>query len=88
MSDSIQQTEMSLTHLHSAYQKIVKRIQRAHDNSEPLDKLERDLVTEVMNLGHACLQDFIDAAGDGDSGEQMTTGEQVMRRSHQKQRRV
>lgn len=88
MSESIQHTEMSLTHVQSAYQKIVKRMQRAHDNSEPLDQLERDLVTEVMNLGHACLQDFIDAAGDGDSGEQMTTGGQVIGRSRQKHRCV
>ena len=88
MSYSIKQTDMILTHLHSASQQIVNRIQRAHANSEPLDKLERDLVTEVMNLGHACLQDFIDAAGDGDSGEQMTTGGQVIGRSQQKHRRV
>lgn len=88
MSESLQQTELSLTHAQSAYEKIVQRIQHAHENSEPLDKLERDLVAEVMNLGHACLQDFIDAAGAGDIGELMTTGGQVVRRSQQKHRRV
>jgi len=53
-----------------------------------LDKLERDLVAEVMNLGHAGLQDFIDAAGDGDIGPQLTTEGQVVRRSQEKHRRV
>ena len=41
-----------------------------------------------MNLGHACLQDFIDAAGDGDLGQQLTTGGQVIRRSQEKHRRA
>lgn len=87
MPKSIQQTELTMTHAQSTYQMIVKRIQHAHENSEPLDKLERDLVVEVMNLGHACLKDFIEAAGDGDTGEQMTVGDQVIRRSPKKHKR-
>lgn len=88
MSQSLQQIELSLTHTQSAYQKIVKLIQNAHQNSESLDKLERDLVSEVMNLGHACLQDFIDAAGDGDMGEQLKVNGQIVRRSDEQQQRA
>lgn len=88
MSNSLLQTELSLTHVQAAYQRIVKRIQEAHENSESLDKLERDLIAEVMNLGHAGLQDFIDAAGDGDVGPQLTTGDQVIGRSQEKHRRA
>lgn len=88
MAISLQQTELCLTHVQAAYKKIVDRIHQAHENSEPIDKLERDLVAEVMNMGHACLQDFIDASGDGDSGQQLTIEGQVARRSKQKQRRT
>jgi hypothetical protein len=88
MSQNLQQTELCLIHTQSAYQKIAKLIQNAHEDSESLDKLERDLVAEVMNLGHACLQDFIDAAGDGDVGKQMTVNDQIVRRSDKKQQRA
>jgi len=87
MSQNLQQQELCLTHTHSAYQKIATRIQNAHESSESLDKLERDLVVELMNLGHACLQDFIEAAGDGDMGDQLTVDDQVVRRSDEKQKR-
>jgi hypothetical protein len=88
MSQNLNQTELSLVHAQAAYQKIAKRIHEAHKNSQPLDSLERDLVTEVMSLGRACLQDFIDAAGDGDSGEQITAGDHVVKRSKEKHRRT
>ena len=88
MSQNLKQTELSLVHAQAAYQKIARRIAQAHRNSETLDELERDLVTEVMRLGRACLEDLIDSSGDGDSGEQMTVGDQVVRRSAQKHRRV
>lgn len=88
MSQSLTQNELSTIHTQLAYQRIVKRIQKAHENSETLDTLERDLVTEVMNLGRACLQDFIDAAGDGDSGQEITSDGQVLRRSKEKHQRV
>ena len=71
MSQSLQKAELKLTHAQAAYHKIAKRIPQAHQNSESLDKIERELVAEVMNLGHACLQDFISAAGDGDVGKQI-----------------
>ena len=51
MSSSLLQTELSLTHVQAAYKKIVKRMQEAHEKSEPLDKLERDLVAESDELG-------------------------------------
>lgn len=89
MSNSLPQMEISLVHTQTAYQRIVKRVQEAVENSVSLDQLERDLVTDVMNLGHACLQDFIDTAGDGDVGEQFTTDDgQVIRRSREKHRRA
>jgi len=88
MSQNLNQTELRLAHVQAAYQKIAKRIGEAHKNSQTLDKLERDLVTDVMNLGRACLRDFIDAAGDGDSGEEITVGDQVVKRSAQKHRRI
>ena len=88
MSQNLKQTELSLVHAQAAYQKIARRIAQAHRNSETLDELERDLVTEVMRLGRACLEDLIDSAGDGDSGEQITAGDQIVKRSAQKHRRV
>lgn len=88
MSECIQQMEVRLTHTKSAYQKIASLIENAHRNSDSLDHLERDLVAELMNLGHACLQDFIDAAGDGNAGDQLTVGDQIVRRSDVKQNRT
>lgn len=88
MSQSLQKAELKLTHAQAAYHKIAKRIQQAHQNSESLDKIERELVAEVMNLGHACLQDFISAAGDGDVGKQIDNDGKVVRRSKTKHRRV
>ena len=88
MSQSIQQKEVSLTHTQSAYQRIATLIENAHQHSESLDKLERNLVAELMKLGHACLQDFIDASGEGDVGYQMTVNGQIVRRSDEKHPRV
>jgi hypothetical protein len=88
MSNSLQQKELSLPRVQAAFKKIVKRLQQAHDDSDSLDKLERDLIAEVMGLGHACLQDFIDEAGDGDIGQQLTSGGQVIHRSQEKHQRA
>lgn len=87
MSVKLEQQELHLSHSLKAYQRIVALIQQSHENSEPLDKLERQLFAELMKLGHAGLQDFIEASGDGDVGEQMTINEQVVRRSEEKQKR-
>ena len=88
MSRTLQQKELSLANTQIAYRKIAAKIQNAHEKSISLDKLERDLLTELMNLGHACLQDFIDAAGDGDIGDQAEADGQTVRRSDKKQKRV
>ena len=88
MSQSLQMKELCLTKTQAAYQKIATMIENAHRNSAPLDKLERDLVAELMNLGHACLQDFIEAAGDGDVGDRLTVNDQTVRRSEETQKRT
>lgn len=89
MTQSLKQIELNLFHAQPAYQKIVSLIQEAHENSATLDHLERALVSALMELGHACLKDFVAAAGDGDCGEQVTTDDhQIVRRSKQKRCRV
>lgn len=88
MHTDLKQKELYLTHTLQAYQKMATLIEEAHRNSEPIHELERKLVAEVMNLGHACLQDFIDAAGDGDVGDQMTVNDQIVKRSEEKQERT
>jgi len=88
MSQNLIQAETRMPHIQKAYQKIVDLIQNAHINSQTLDELERALVTQLMNLGHACLRDFIDSAGDGDEGEQLIVDDQTLKRSQRKHRRV
>lgn len=85
---SVDREEVCLARTQLAYQKICQRIRQAHLNCEPIDNLERDLVTEVMSLGHAALGDFIEAAGDGDVGEETTRAGQVLRRSERKHKRT
>ncbi|MCA9131321.1 MAG: ISKra4 family transposase [Planctomycetales bacterium] len=87
MSVKLEQQELHLSHSLKAYQRIVTLIQEAHQDSIRLDKFERQLFAEVMKLGHAGLQDFIEAAGDGDVGEQIDIEGQVVRRSEEKQKR-
>jgi hypothetical protein len=87
MWESLGQTELCLTHTSQAYQKIATLIENAHHNSESLDVLERQLFEELMKLGHACLQDFIEAAGDGDVGDRVTVNHQLVQRSDVKQKR-
>ncbi len=84
MSEKIDRTELRLSHTFLAYQKIVALLEDAHKKGLPLDELERKLLAELMKLGHASLQDFIDAAGDGDEGDTLTVGNQVARRSEEK----
>ena len=88
MTQSIRQIELTFSNAHSAYQNIVDRIREAHENSETIDQLERDLVPQLMNLGRAGLEDFITAAGDGDCGLELTAQEQIVKRSEKKHRRV
>ena len=88
MTQSIRQIELTFSNAHSAYQNIVDRIREAHENCETIDQLERDLVSQLMNLGRAGLQDFITAAGDGDCGLELTAQDQIVKRSQKKHRRV
>ena len=88
MIQSIRQIELTFSNTQLAYQNIVDRIREAHENCEPIDQLERDLVLQLMNLGRAGLQDFITATGDGDCGLELTAQDQIVKRSQKKHRRV
>lgn len=53
---------------------------------ERLDQMERTLMTALMDLGRACLQDVIEAAGDGDEGETITRNGVTLKRSEKEHR--
>ena len=88
MTQPVNQLELILTKTTVAYQKIVNRIHEAKEKFETLDQLERELIPYLMDLGLASLQDFVAAAGDGDNGEELTVGCDVLKRSRQKHRQV
>lgn len=87
MTEHLQQQELDLSQTTKAYEKLVALVKNAHHQAVRADELERNLVKELMKLGHACLKDFIDAAGDGNVGTQVDVQNRTAKRSSQKQER-
>ena len=87
MSIPIEHTELQLLHASKVYQELVEFVKKAHRDSDSIDKLEAGLVGQLMTFGLAILRDFVDAAGNGDHGEQLTVEDQTVQRSQQQQQR-
>ena len=64
-----------------ALEQVVKTLQMAIVGEDRIDQLERELMPVLMNLGRACLEDFVSAAGDGNLGKQLIQAEQTLKRS-------
>jgi len=86
MSQILDQPQLVFNNTQQAYQKIIQIIQQAHETGVSLDKLERKIFAALLSLGHASLKDFIEAAGDGDQGSELSVGDQVVKRSAKKEK--
>ena len=47
---------------------LCESVLRAGKESQRLDRVERDLFAQLMELGRTLIQEFVDRAGDGDAG--------------------
>lgn len=71
-----------------ALEQVVKKLQTAINGEDRIDQLERELMPVLMNLGRACLEDFVAAAGNGNVGKKLVQGEQTLKRSLTKHTRA
>ena len=88
MSNILNEHQILCNNSQAAFTKVIQLLRRAGSAESPIHELERDLVSAVLNIGLAALQDFVEAAGDGDQGEQMTVNAQQVKRSPKKQKRI
>ena len=72
----------------AAFEKVIQTVRSGIDQQKRIDQIERDLVAVLMALGKAALEDFVTAAGDGDSGETVEAENQTLKRSAEKRKRT
>jgi hypothetical protein len=54
---------------HRQLELLIERVQRASDEHERIDQVERNVFMELLALGATLLEGFVAMAGDGDCGE-------------------
>lgn len=54
------------------FQELKRLVEQAGESGQRIDLLERDLMSQLLQLGHALLQAFVAGAGDGDVGATAT----------------
>jgi len=56
---------------HSQLTEIVRLVERAVNQQQRMDEVERDLFAQLLTVGQTLLEAFVAAQGDGDVGEQV-----------------
>jgi hypothetical protein len=62
-------------------ERLMQYLQRAEQNDERVDVVERELFGHLLKLGFALLESYIQRCGQGDAGETLPCGEHTVRRS-------
>ncbi len=60
--------------------KICRMVEKAADEGQRIDEVERELFSQLLAVGLTLLQAFVNAHGDGDSGAELPSGNRVLRR--------
>jgi len=65
-------TEQAFLKSQSQYQALQDSVTRALANGQRIDQVERDLLRQLLELGHSLLMAFVAEHGDGDEGPTTT----------------
>src|SRR5262245_62768628 len=68
-------TEQAILKARGQFDEIVDLVRQAAERGERIDVLERDLMHNLLALGHSLLTVYVAQQGDGDSGPAITTAE-------------
>ena len=79
--------ELTFLKAKGVFDRIARFLEQAFAKSLRLDEIERQLKTELAEAGHAFLEEFVEASGDGDVGETVTCEDRELKRSTERQRR-
>jgi hypothetical protein len=68
-------TEQAILKAWGQFDEIVDLVRQAAERGERVDVVERDLMHNLLALGHSLLTVYVAQQGDGDSGPEITTAE-------------
>jgi hypothetical protein len=68
-------------------ERLMQYLQRAEQNDERVDVVERELFGRLLKLGFALLESYIQRCGQGDAGKSLPRGERTVRRLEQPRER-
>lgn len=70
------------------FQQMVGYVERAAQNAERVDRVERELFKMLFQLGYALLCAYFKAVGDGNEGERLQRGGEILTRFEKKRTRL
>jgi len=73
--------ELTFLKAQEVFQRIARFLQEAFQSGLRMDQVERQLKTDLAAAGLAYLEEFVQAAGNGNQGETITAEERVLTRS-------
>jgi len=88
MNQILDELEVLCKNATEEWEKVCELLCASVSNHDRLDQIERKLISAFMKLGRACLQDVLEASGDGDVGETVSKEEVTLKRSQKKHRRT
>lgn len=88
MSMILDERKLDFNDLREEFELLLGILEEFQVQEKRVDEVERKLMTMLLNLGMVALQNFIEAAGDGDVGETVQHGDVVLRRMEDKHTRT
>lgn len=80
--------EQAFLNAQAQLENICRYVQQAADSGERIDRVERELFAQLLELGLTLLRAFVDGQGDGDAGPSVTIdGAELRRLSGPRERR-
>ena len=68
-------------------EKLISFVEKASRDEERIDRVERELFSELLQLGGELLKAFIEESGDGDEGRTIECGGEILQRFRKKRER-
>ena len=66
---------------------LLESTEQHFQDQSRIDQVERDLFSQLLDLGETLLKEFVSKAGNGDEGEEVELDGRTLRRSDEPQRR-
>jgi hypothetical protein len=80
MSTILDERKLDFNHLRQEFEHLLCVLKKLHQEAKRLDEVERDVMAMLVKMGKAALEDFVEAAGNGDVGETLENDGNLLRR--------